>query len=134
MKFEYKKYGPGTLRPVIPVAIGVGDFFIPYEVLVDSGADGCIFDAQIADILGIDTRSGEPQIVFGITGAEEIYYSHPVTLKVGGWPYRVKVGFMSNMPAMGYGVVGQYGFFDKFVVRFDLSKKEIELKDKKTVA
>jgi len=32
---------------------------------------------------------------------------------------------------MGYGVVGQNGFFDIFVVKFDLIKEEIELKERK---
>lgn len=54
MKFRYKKYAPGTLRPVIPFEIVYRDIVVPYEVLVDSGADICIFDAQIAEILGIN--------------------------------------------------------------------------------
>jgi len=31
---------------------------------------------------------------------------------------------------MNYGVVGQNGFFDNFIVKFDLSKEEIELKNR----
>ena len=38
---------------------------------------------------------------------------------------------MPHMPAMGYGVVGQRGFFDKFVVKFDFLKEEVELKERK---
>ena len=30
-----------------------------------------------------------------------------------------------------YGVVGQRGFFEKFTVKFDLKKEEIELKEHK---
>ena len=74
------------MRPVIPVEIIYGDRAVPYEALVDSGADFCIFDAQIADILGIDVFRGEEKEVFGITGVQERYYVHGVTLKVGGWP------------------------------------------------
>jgi len=39
MKFRYKKYGSGILRPVIPIEIIYKDIAVPYEVLVDSGAD-----------------------------------------------------------------------------------------------
>lgn len=81
MKFRYKKYAQGTLRPVIPIEIIFEDRAVPYEVLVDSGADFCIFDAQIGEILGIDIISGEKQEVWGITGVGEYYYVHPVTLK-----------------------------------------------------
>lgn len=53
-----------------------------------------------------------------------------MTLKVGGWPYSVKVGFLPNIARLSYGVVGQKGFFDIFVVKFDLLKEEIELKER----
>jgi hypothetical protein len=130
MKFRYKKFGSGVLRPVIPVEIGHGTASIPYEVLVDSGADFCIFDAGIAELLDIDLQSGIPAQVVGITGTLETYYIHQVRLTIGGWPYDVAVGFLQNIARMGYGVVGQNGFFDKFVVKFDLASEEVELKRK----
>lgn len=131
MKFSYKNYGQDVLRPVIPIEIGYKEKSVSYEVLVDSGADLCIFDAQIGDILDIDIFKGEKREVSGITGVGEFYYLHQVKIKVGGWDYSVKVGFLFNMAQMGYGVVGQKGFFDIFVVKFDLLKGEIELKERK---
>ncbi|TSC83595.1 MAG: Uncharacterized protein G01um101413_973 [Parcubacteria group bacterium Gr01-1014_13] len=131
MKFKYKKYGPGILRPVIPIEITYKDRSVPYEVLVDSGADFCIFDAEIGELLGIDVRNGEPQRVGGITGVIETYYVHPITIKVGSRPYSVGAGFLPNIARLGYGVVGQKGIFDIFVVKFDLLKEEIELKERK---
>ncbi len=131
MKFRYKNYGKDILRPVIPIEIVYKERFIKYEALVDSGADFCIFDSQIGELLGIDIENGPSQEVAGITGTKEEYYIHPVTIKVGGWPYKVDVGFLPNIARLGYGVVGQKGFFDKFVVKFDLKKEEIELNEKK---
>ena len=128
MKFQYKKYGKGVLRPVIPIEISYKDRSVPYEVLVDSGADFCIFDAEIGELLGIVVENGEPQRVSGITGVVETYYVHPVTIKVGGWTYSIKAGFLPNIARLGYGIVGQRGFFDLFVVKFDFGKEEIELK------
>ncbi len=110
MKFKYKKLGPGILRPVIPVGIEAGGKALQYEVLVDSGADLCIFDAQIGEVLGIDIESGKKQLVGGITGVQEAYYVHPVTLVVGGWKYKTEAGFLANIAKIGYGVVGQKGF------------------------
>ncbi|HVM73819.1 MAG TPA: aspartyl protease family protein [Candidatus Paceibacterota bacterium] len=129
MKFNYKRYG-STLRPVIPVKLRVGKNEIGYEVLVDSGADFCIFDEEIGKAIGIDVHKGTPQEVFGIGGKASIYYLHKVTMEVGGWPYIIEAGFM---PAVSgriaqYGVVGQRGFFETFIVKFDLEKEEIELK------
>lgn len=130
MKFSYKNYGQGILRPVIPIEIIYKDRSVQYEVLVDSGADFCILDAEIGKILNIDIQSGEEQKVAGITGTPESYYVHPVTIKVGGWPYKINAGFLPNISSLVYGVVGQNGFFDNFVVRFDLLKEEIELKQR----
>lgn len=130
MKFKYKKYGPGVLRPVIPIEIIYKDRAVSYEVLVDSGADFCIFDAQIGELLGIDIKNGERENVGGITGIIESFYIHLVAIPVGGWLYKIRAGFLPNIAKMGYGIVGQKGFFDIFVVKFDLAKEEIELKQR----
>lgn len=58
MKFKYKNYGYGVIRPVIPIEIIYNKISVPHEVLIDSGADLCIFDAQIGEILGLDIASG----------------------------------------------------------------------------
>ena len=130
MKFNYKKYPGSTLRPVIPIKLKNKDAEIGYEVLVDSGADLCIFDAQIGEIIGIDVTKGKPREVFGVGGKASIYYLHKVTIIVGGHPYSIEAGFMPNVAGnvIPYGIVGQKGFFDIFVVKFDLLKERVELK------
>ena len=129
MKFDYKRYGK-TLRPIIPVTIRHGETEIGYHVLVDSGADLCIFHEEIGTALGIDVRTGEKHEVFGVGGKASLYYLHTVMLSVGGWPHKVEAGFMPDVAGrvMPYGIVGQKGFFDLFVVKFDLLKEEVELK------
>lgn len=129
MKFRYKKYGAGILRPVIPIEVIYKDITVPYEVLVDSGADSNIFDAQITQVLGLELTSGRHAKVAGITGIEESFYVHSLDLKIGGHLLKnVEVGFLKQMGRLGYGVVGQKGFFDLFVVKFDLKKEVVELK------
>lgn len=130
MKFGYKRYGPGILRPVIPVKLRHKAAEIEYEVLVDSGADLCLFDAEIGEAIGIDMKSGKQRIVTGVGGKSSIYFVHTVEIEVGGWLHKIEAGFMSNVAGnvIPYGLVGQRGFFDIFVVKFDLLKEEIELK------
>lgn len=130
MKFRYKKFAPGVLRPIIPVAVEHEGRVLFYEVLVDSGADLCIFDAEIGEALGIDVERGARQDVAGLTGVSEPYFMHEVTLRVGGHPHRTKVGFMSSMGRYGHGIVGQLGFFDRYIVKFDYAKEEVELKER----
>lgn len=132
MNFRYKKYSPGILRPVIPVEVIYKNTEVYYEVLVDSGADLNIFDAGIAEILGINFKAGKPTSVAGLTGISQAYFLHEVNLKVGGHLFKnIEVGFMENMPNYSYGIVGQKGFFDIFVIKFDLLKEELELKQRK---
>jgi hypothetical protein len=129
VKFRYKKYSQGIIRPVIPIEIIYGNIELPYEVLVDSGADRNIFDAQTARILGLDLESGAVEKVSGIAGQEEKYYGHHMDLRIGGHLFKnVEVGFLERIGTFGYGVVGQKGFFDLFAVKFDLRKEEVELK------
>lgn len=129
MKFKYKKYGSDTLRPVIPIEVEFNNLSVPYEVLIDSGADICIFNAQIAEVLGINISKGVKVQVGGMTGFPEDTYIHMLQIKIGGRIYKIDVGFM-RMSGNSYGVVGQKGFFDKFIVKFDLEKEEIELKER----
>lgn len=130
MKFKYKNIN-GVLRPIIPIEILYKTGGVKCEVLVDSGADVNIFDSEIGDILGINIEKGEKKTVSGITGVGEPYYVHPVEINVGGWKYKTDVGFLRNIARLGYSVVGQKGFFDIFVVKFDFEKEFIELKDRK---
>jgi hypothetical protein len=130
MKFNYKRYDSTTLRPVVPVKLKNGDASISYEVLVDSGADLCIFDAEIGEALGINVKSGSPKEVFGVGGKASVFFIHKVEIEVGGWTYKIDAGFMPDVAGrvMPYGIVGQKGFFENFVVKFDLLKEEVELK------
>ena len=133
MKWKYKKFGvtPNiVLRPVIPFELKYKDQSLDYEVLVDSGADICIFHAEIGELLGIDINKGKPQEVFGVGGKASVYYLHSITIVVGGWAYNIQAGFMPSVSGhiMRHGVVGQKGFFENFIVKFDLEKEEIELK------
>jgi len=40
----------------------------------------------------------------------------------------VEVGFMPDLSKSGHGLLGQYGFFNLYTVKFDLLKGEVELK------
>ena len=130
MKFSYKKVAPGIIRPIIPVELTHKNISVPYEVLVDSGADFCIFDAEIAEILGIPVNEGKKKEFSGVTGTKAIMYMYPAEIKIGGWPYKIEAGFSEEMGPYGYGIVGQIGFFDKFIVKFDYKKEIVELKPK----
>lgn len=130
MKFPYKKVAPGIIRPIIPIELSYQSISIPYEVLADSGADFCVFDAEVADILGLPITKGKRRQFSGITGGRANMYIYPIELRVGGWSYKIEAGFSREMGPYAHGIVGQKGFFDQFIVKFDYAKEEIEIKSR----
>lgn len=131
MKFKYKNHPGNFLRPVIPISLINYQIEVPYQILIDSGSDICIFDASLLEILGIDLISGERGELMGATGEPAVFYFHNIGIKVGGWRYNIKAGFMPQNSSLEYGLAGQQGFFNIFTVKFDLLKEEIELKERK---
>lgn len=130
MKFPYKKLFSGVSRPIIPIEVLNGEKSLRYYALIDSGADINIFPAEIAEILGINVKSGKKGKISGVTqGETQDYYIHPITISVGGWKYKTEAAFMPTLSQNGHGLLGQKGFFNLFVVKFNQPKQEIELKE-----
>lgn len=137
MKFHYRKYtfqkrsellGKEIPRPVIEVFLVYDGQSVPCDAVIDSGADVCIFPADIGEQLGIDVRTGEFGFSTNIqSGIAEEVFLHRVKLKIGGLYYPTVVGFSYASSRKNYAILGQLGFFDLFIVRFDLAKEEIEL-------
>lgn len=140
MKFKYRRFdlspsydffGKFILKPIIPIKISRGDIVVKYAALIDSGADFCIFHSGIGEYLGLNIKSG---IEVGFGGIQNVGYAkaylHKVNLEIGGIQFKVDVGFSYDISDRGYGIFGQKGFFDKFIIKFDLMKEEIEIKEK----
>ena len=128
MKFRYHKllldrrsplFGHSILKPVIPLKISVNGKELEYAALIDSGADFCIFDAEIGEYLGLKIREGT-RINFG--GIQEIggadAFLHEINLNIGGQNYKTIIGFSYDVAKHGFGILGQKGFFDIFKVSF----------------
>ena len=78
-------FGWSILKPIIPVRVVVNKKELNYAALIDSGADFCIFDADIGEYLGLDIESGEYIEFGGIQdrgGAKA--FLHDVSLNIGG--------------------------------------------------
>lgn len=125
MTFRYTRFSNTVVRPVVRVGIQHGHRALDYDVLIDSGADMNVFDADLAQALGINLTSGDPVDIVGATGEPGSAFIHPVTLTVGKHTLTAPLAFMSA--ATPYGLAGQRGFFDQFRVTFDLPAEVIEL-------
>ena len=118
-------------RPVIDILLVFGKKSIEYQVLIDSGADFCIFHTEMAEILGIPITQGKKMTFYGTSGTPQTAYFHDVHIEVSGWPMKLYCGFSSDMKSLPYGLLGQTGFFDRFKIEFDYQAKRIELKLKR---
>lgn len=134
MIFRYKKIElqlggrrEYLLKPIIPVYLFYKKSFIRLEALIDSGADFCVFDKEIASVLGLKWKKGVPHDFFGVTGEKGVVYFHQLKLRVGNKALPVEVGFSSNLSEQSCGILGQEGFFENFKVSFSLAKETIEV-------
>ena len=129
MKYQYKPFPlshidqvtrlPYAWRPALRVLIwNNGKRSAPLESIVDTGADHCVFDAEIADGLGISVGEGEEVAFSGIArGAETSGYLHRVTITVAAQTYQAPIVFAYGLSSTG--ILGQVGFFDHFIATFD---------------
>ncbi|MBI4099896.1 retropepsin-like domain-containing protein [Candidatus Microgenomates bacterium] len=140
MNFRYRKFPVdknncpfpnknSSLRPVIQIDFSTPKGNFGYYVLIDSGADYCIFHATIGEELGLDIKKGALLIFFGTSGEPQRAYFHKVTFKIGGHEHTCMVGFSYDMEKLAYGLLGQEGFFDQWIVKFELCKENVELKE-----
>ena len=104
-----------------------------YLAIIDSGADLCIFHAQIGEVLGLTIESGKLLKFNGISGEQLTAYFHNIEIEVGGHRFDCYAGFSRDIENMPYGLLGQVGFFDLFNVIFDHKRERIELKLKNNV-
>lgn len=130
MKFPYLKFGE-FYKPVIPVIFIFKDKKLIYRALIDSGSDINIAHAAVGEYLGIDIERGKKHPISGIAGTATGYL-HKISIEIGGWQFdSVPVSFSKDIAPYSFGVFGQLGFFDKFVVKFDYQKKTVELVPKR---
>lgn len=131
MIFNYQKITPIISRPIIPVFLKSKNKFIFYHALIDSGADYCIFGIELADALGI--KLSKRKVTFkGVSKDKVQGYWGEVEIRIGGVSYKTRAIF-AEISDFGHGILGQKGFFNIFIVKFDLIKEEIELEERKNV-
>lgn len=138
LKYDYLKFPAepseafprrlSATRPVIPIWLINGGKRIGYHAIIDSGADLCIFHAEIGELVGIKVESGKMLNYYGISSQRLTAYFHDIKIEVGGYVFDCCAGFSRDISNLPYGLLGQFGFFNLFDVHFDYQKGKIELK------
>lgn len=134
LTYNYKKFGD-FIRPIIYVDIHYKTKSRSTFALIDSGADNCIFHAELGELLGIDVKSGESREIGGIASDKDgkpkpiIGYWHKIGITIKGQTRTIHTFFSYDISDLGYGVLGQIGFFDKFTdITFDYNNHKIRIR------
>ena len=129
--YNYKRFGR-FLKPVIYVNLHYRHNTRACLALVDSGADNCIFHAEIGELLGIDVESGPHRTIGGIAsdGSSKPKlingYMHKIGINIKGETRNIEALFSPDIADHGFAVLGQLGFFDKFEsIKFNYKKHKI---------
>ena len=106
---------------------------VSFDSIVDSGADFCVFPANVGKAIGLDVDEGENVVTFGIGGKETLYF-HKVTAEVivndQSLKFECRAGFSTKLNTKGIGFLGRDGFFDLFQeVAFNQRTKMFRLKE-----
>jgi len=125
MIFPYREITPKIFRPIIQVVLKNENKFAIYFVLVDSGADRCIFSIELAKALQIKLKP-KKIILKGIAKEKIIGYSGKVEISIDGVSYDLTAIF-ADIGEFGHGILGQKGFFDHFDVKLSYQRKIIEI-------
>ena len=117
---ESHPLGFSAQRPLIysTVTASNGESF-DWAVLLDSGADNCLFPLKLANYLNLDLNSMPKTLTGGVGSESNVTYFDHLKIDLGkGIVFSAYVGFTEGMNAMAIGLLGQDGFFDQYNVEF----------------
>ena len=126
MIFPYKEINSQIKRPIIPLIIKSGNYFILYHGLIDSGADYCIFSLEIAKELGFEFSIKDETKFIGVSKDEVKGCWGEIGIKIGDALYTTKVIF-AGISDFGHGILGQQGFFDHYDIKLSYQKQSMKL-------
>lgn len=90
------------------------------NALVDSGADSCLFEADLGELIGLKITNGYKEQTMGVGSQLADVYYHDVELEIREKRWKVRAGFIRGL-SIG-ALAGREGFFTKFKVCLDQSR------------
>ena len=122
----YRPLSPGAIaKPYIPVRLQFGGRHVDTIGLIDSGADGSIFNADFALALGFVLDPSRTVELGGLGGTIRGWKLN-VYISTFGKRFPANVAFAAQWPA-AHGLLGREDFFAAYRVGFDQSTNEFHL-------
>jgi hypothetical protein len=124
-------------RPILQMNLEKGGQIIRTLAIVDSGADFCLFPASMASALGIAIPNQNATLFSGSANAPQIAYFETVSVTIWNGDnaeapitFDLYAGFCDTLEHVGLGLLGQNGFFSRFVVAFDHNTSTITVTER----
>jgi hypothetical protein len=115
-------------EPTLEVKISQGNFSMPTRMLVDSGAQHTLLNADFAPTLGIQLDKCDKMKVGGITGSADGYI-HSIKIQIPKIKKTISTTAIFVAGLGTTGLLGQIDFFSKFEVKFERNKLSFYLKE-----
>jgi predicted aspartyl protease len=123
IEFNYVRLR-GYWYPIIPIVLFYSDQKLVTQGLVDSGANFSVFNAQAAEALGIDLRTGKRIELHGLGRA--VGYLHQVDMALGKFRFNAHVVFSSEL-TVSLNILGRSDIFRPFLITFDEQARKVRL-------
>ena len=133
MKLPYLKFR-GRFLPIVSMWLKGHDDkeWVEFKAFVDSGAGYSVFQAEMAEILGLSLEDGEKEYVTVGDGSQIKVYIHKVRCKLADLPdepvgeeFGASIGFSRHL-GIGFNIMGRLDIFDRFRICFDESERTVE--------
>jgi hypothetical protein len=113
----YSALNPGEpSRPYTAARVQNGGRYFDTPVLIDSGADITVFNAQWAPVLGFTLSAATRSISAGVGGSADAW-QFEAYLTVLKRRFRARIAFIQTAPVQ-FGLLGRQPFFDIFRLGF----------------
>jgi hypothetical protein len=115
--------GRTAIRPALIVTLVNQGKQISCYGIVDSGADHCVFPRSFMQPLGLDPLTAPTEMSSGLGTTNMPTHFCNITIDLGVIKIPVYAGFTVGMDQLGFGLLGQAGFFEAFKITFDYRNK-----------
>lgn len=92
LDFNYREYA-NQRGPFLPITLIGPTGKVDTLALVDSGAQGTLFQGQLASIIGVQLLEGGPEIFSGLGGGSVNARMHKISVEINGYTIDVEAGF-----------------------------------------
>jgi len=103
---------------MITIGLRIQHNWYPLEVYVDSGSIYTVFQAKIAEGIGLNYKDGKRELLRVGDGGLIPVYLHDLEIQLGEARFKAKVGFSDRL-GVGFNLLGRKTIFEKFKICFE---------------